>query len=303
MPIQHQPAKTGDDQPLVDEEILHVIARDHPDQHEHDERQRADDIGRCLRFRRHRLDLQLHLRALAQHRCEVPKCFGEVAAGFPLDRDGDDEELELGRAEPVGGVLKRGVHRPADLHAVGDQAEFLAHRPGNLGTNQAHRLRNRQARTQSADQQFDRVRKFVRELIDAALDEEIDDEMGDPRTRKHRDQQGEDDWQALQPQQCRDDDGDAARRLAVFADCPVLAGHVQALLQHRRIGQQAGDEGIGFGQGARRDAAHPFLGRGTDLDMAFAHGAEPARAGTTDRRPGKGDRDHADEQHRPAGHE
>src|ERR1700749_2943082 len=51
----------GDDQPLVDEEILHVLAVDEPDQPEDDEGQGADDIGRGLGFGRHRPDLQLHL--------------------------------------------------------------------------------------------------------------------------------------------------------------------------------------------------------------------------------------------------
>src|SRR3569832_324015 len=42
----------GDDLPLVDDEILHVLAVDEPDQPEHDEWQGADDIGRRLGFRR-----------------------------------------------------------------------------------------------------------------------------------------------------------------------------------------------------------------------------------------------------------
>ncbi len=68
-PMRHpdQPAAAGDHQALVEEEIGHVVVVDEPDHAEHDERQRADDIGRSLGFRRHRLDLELHLRALAQH--------------------------------------------------------------------------------------------------------------------------------------------------------------------------------------------------------------------------------------------
>src|SRR3954454_5951177 len=45
-------ADAGDDQALIDEEIAHIIRADPHDQAEHDERQRADDIGGRLRFRR-----------------------------------------------------------------------------------------------------------------------------------------------------------------------------------------------------------------------------------------------------------
>src|SRR5688572_9755933 len=47
----HQPAGAGDHQPLVDEEALHVLAVDEPDEDEDDEGQRADDPGRGLGFR------------------------------------------------------------------------------------------------------------------------------------------------------------------------------------------------------------------------------------------------------------
>src|SRR4051812_13338593 len=60
-------AAAGDDEPLIGEEVRHVIGADPPHEHEDDERERADDPGRRLRFRRHRPDLELHLGALAQH--------------------------------------------------------------------------------------------------------------------------------------------------------------------------------------------------------------------------------------------
>ena len=62
---------------------------------EDDERQRADDVGRRLRFRAHRADLELHLRALAKHVGQVRQGLGQVAAGLALDGQRDDEELEL----------------------------------------------------------------------------------------------------------------------------------------------------------------------------------------------------------------
>jgi hypothetical protein len=89
-PIAHPDDATaaGDHQPGVGEELGHVVGVDEVDHAEHDERQRAQNVGRGLRFRRHRLDLQLHLAALAQHVGQVRQGFGQVAAGLPLDRQG-----------------------------------------------------------------------------------------------------------------------------------------------------------------------------------------------------------------------
>src|SRR6185503_15745133 len=42
-------ADACDHQPLVGEELAHVCGVDHVDEAEDDERQRPDDIGRCLR--------------------------------------------------------------------------------------------------------------------------------------------------------------------------------------------------------------------------------------------------------------
>src|SRR5688572_19198445 len=66
-PHPHEAEPACDHQPLVDEEILHVLPIDEPDQPEHDEGQGADDPRRGLGFGRHRPDLELHRGALAQH--------------------------------------------------------------------------------------------------------------------------------------------------------------------------------------------------------------------------------------------
>src|SRR5690606_13178692 len=67
----HEAAEPGDHEPLIDEEVGEIALVDPPDQAEDDERQRADDIGGGLGFGAHRLDLELHLRALAQHVGEI----------------------------------------------------------------------------------------------------------------------------------------------------------------------------------------------------------------------------------------
>ena len=51
--------------------------------------------GRCLGFHRQRLDLGLHLLALAQDLGEVAERFREVAAGLRLDGDDDREEVDF----------------------------------------------------------------------------------------------------------------------------------------------------------------------------------------------------------------
>src|SRR3546814_3640485 len=78
---------------------------------EDDERQRTDDIGGRFGFRRHGLDLEPHLGALSEHVRKIGEGFGQVAARLALNGKRDDEELELGRAEAVGGFLKRLLDR------------------------------------------------------------------------------------------------------------------------------------------------------------------------------------------------
>src|SRR3546814_2731455 len=77
-------------------------------------------------FRSHRLDLQVHLRALPEHVRQVRQRFREVAAGFTLNGEGDHEKLEFGRVQPIGGFLKRLLHRPADPDAIRNRAKFAA---------------------------------------------------------------------------------------------------------------------------------------------------------------------------------
>src|SRR4051794_37074167 len=63
----YQATDSGDLKPRVAEEAGHVGRVHQVHEREYHERQRADDVGRGLRFRAHRADLELHLRALAKH--------------------------------------------------------------------------------------------------------------------------------------------------------------------------------------------------------------------------------------------
>src|SRR5690606_27049559 len=77
----HGHPQAGDDQDEVarrmDEERHDVARARQVDEEGDDERQCADDDGGCLRFHRQRLDLRLHLLAVAQHLRQVAKRLGE----------------------------------------------------------------------------------------------------------------------------------------------------------------------------------------------------------------------------------
>src|SRR3546814_18235845 len=85
--------------------------------------------------------------------------FGQVAARLALNGKRDDEELELGRAEAVGGFLKRLLHGAADADAVCARAEPGADRVGPFPGDDAEPFRHRQASPQTPDQQVDRVQQ------------------------------------------------------------------------------------------------------------------------------------------------
>src|SRR5688572_7403374 len=285
-------AAARDHQPLVDEEVLHVRAVDEPDQSEDDERQRADDIGRCLRFRRHGPDLELHLRALPQHLGEVGQRLGEVAAGLALDRQRDDEELEFGGAEPVRGFLQRGLHRPPDLHLVGDGAELAPHRLLDLVGDDADRLGDRQAGAQAAHHQLDRVREPRGELGDPALDQLADDEVRQPKPGQQADGNRQRHRHALEQEQQQDGHAEAGGGHGILAERPGAAGLLQPLAKQRRIGNEPLGEAL--------DAILPVgedpleLGLGGDLGrlaVALAHALEPLRRYLVRRRTGDGEQD------------
>eukprot|EP01136_Pigoraptor_vietnamica_P015616 Opistho-1_new@59007 len=284
-------AAAGDHQPFVDEEFLHIFAADEPDQHEHDEGQRADDIGRRLRFRRHGADLELHLGALAQHIGEVGERFGKVAAGFALDRDGDAEELEFGRAQPVGGFLKRLIERAADLHLVRDRAEFLAHRAIDLGADDAHRLGDRKAGPQVAHQQFDRVGEFGGELVDPLVDEHADHEVRQADADHQADEQRQQERHTLDRHRCGDDQRQAQCGETILADAPALARHLQPFAEQGRVGQEACRRLVHVGGARGRDLAHLRLdrARANDTGMAIAQRGQPPCTRFLCRRSGKGE--------------
>jgi hypothetical protein len=119
------------------------------------------------------------LRSIGQ----VGQRFGQVAARFTLDGDGDAEEVELGHGEPVGGFLQRIVHAAADADAFGHQLEFLPHGPRHFGGNHIQRFGDGQARFEPAHQKFDGIGKLGGEIGVALLDEIAHHQMRQARAR------------------------------------------------------------------------------------------------------------------------
>src|SRR3546814_4037235 len=97
-------------------------------------------------------------------RSHVRKCFGQVAAGFALNRDRDAKELEFGGSQRLGRFLKRGFHRVADADAHDHGLELLAHRAGQHLAPYLESFGHRKARFQVALEPTDRVRKAGVEL-------------------------------------------------------------------------------------------------------------------------------------------
>ena len=116
------------------------------------------------------LDLEPHLPAFAQDVAEVLQRLGQVAAGLLLDREADDEELELGRIEPLGRFPERLVDRLPELDCIGNAAELDADRISELGAHRLDRLGHRQARFQTANDEVDGFGKEGDEFFQAPGD-------------------------------------------------------------------------------------------------------------------------------------
>jgi len=80
-------------------------------------------------------------------------------------------------AEAIGGVLQRRLHGAADLHLVGDHAEFDPDWSLDLARDDPEGLGDREARTEAADHQLDRIGEVRVELVDPPLDHLADDEV------------------------------------------------------------------------------------------------------------------------------
>ncbi len=287
----HHATQPGNHQPLLVEEATEIFGGDNIDHGEDDEGQRADDIGGSLRFRRHRPDLQLHLRALAKDVGQIGECLGQIAAGFALDGEGDDEELELRRAEPIRCFLQRGFHRAADLHLVGYALELNSDRSFDLGRDDTYCLRNREARAKATNHQIDAVGKACGERGDATLDQLADYQMrqADPDEKTNRHRQGQ--RHPPEQQQAGDNDRKADRGKHILPQCPVLAGLLDPAAQQSGLRNETLRETIHPGFAAMRE--NPLeLNLRRDLAggaMSFTHLLQPPRHGSRRRRPGEGE--------------
>ena len=164
----------------VEEERHDVVRAHHHQEAEHQEGQGADDEGAGAGLRGDRLDLELHLLALAQQVGEVAEGVGEAAAGLDLDGDRDREEVHLGLVDDAGDAPERGVERLAEHDPLADRLEVAADRIVVLLADRADALDDRQARADAADDGVDRVGELLHEAVGAAaaaeLHEAVDEE-------------------------------------------------------------------------------------------------------------------------------
>src|SRR5919198_1879803 len=95
-------------------ERAHVVRVDEGQHPCHEEGQPAEDVGRHAAHRRQRADLARELLPVPDRLGDHVEEAGEAAADLALDGHGGDDELEVLRADAVGHLVERLVHRAAE---------------------------------------------------------------------------------------------------------------------------------------------------------------------------------------------
>src|SRR5919204_237949 len=106
-------------------ERAHVVRVDDGEDPRHEEGQAAENVGRHAAHRRQRLDLARELPPVPDrlgHHVEEAR---EAAADLALDGHGGDDEREVLRADAVGHLVERLVHRAAEAGLGEDALELL----------------------------------------------------------------------------------------------------------------------------------------------------------------------------------
>ena len=160
------------------EERDDVVGRYDVDEGHHHDRQGADDGGRGLGLHAHRLDLALHLLAVAQHGREVAERLRHRAAGLGLDADDDGEEVRLRHGHAVVHLLQSRRDGDAGRLALDDAGELAAHRLRRFLGDDVDAVVERQARLDAAHDDVDGVRQLVEEGLHALLAAAVDVETG-----------------------------------------------------------------------------------------------------------------------------
>src|SRR5262249_39618454 len=178
--VANEAAADENDAAGIGVQLAGVAVVQHHEDAEHEERQRADDVGAGLGFRRQRLDLQLQRLALAQDLAEVLQRLRQIAAGLLLDREADDEEAELGRVDARSDGPQRVRHRLAELDLVGDLAELDADRIADFLADHADRLGGRQTGLEAAHDKVDALGEQGIELVLPAAAHDADGQVRHP---------------------------------------------------------------------------------------------------------------------------
>ena len=94
--------------------------------------------------------------------------FRQITAGFALDGQADDEELEVLDIHPLGGIPQRVLKWLTQLDLVRHHVEFVPDGAIELLADIADRFRDGQARLETPDDKVERFGKFAQEPVDPA---------------------------------------------------------------------------------------------------------------------------------------
>src|SRR5262245_55598054 len=151
---------------------LDVVGRGQIHEAHDGRRQRADDAGRGLGLHRHRLDLLLHLLAIAQHAREIAERFGQIAARLLLNADHDAEEIALRQRDALVELGAGLAYRNADGLRLDDGAEFALDRLRRIVGDDPDAFKQRQPGLDAAHDDVHGIGKRVEKLALAALAQE-----------------------------------------------------------------------------------------------------------------------------------
>src|SRR2546423_2973144 len=113
-------------------ERAHVVRVDDGQDPRHEERQAAEDVGRHAAHRRQRADLAGELLPVPDGLGDHVEQPCEAASDLALDGHRGDDELEVVRADALGHLVERLVHRAAEAGVGGDPPELLPRPPPAL---------------------------------------------------------------------------------------------------------------------------------------------------------------------------
>src|SRR5712692_10581637 len=137
------------------EEQLHVLRVEHRQDDAQRRRQGQQDEGGEAAVRGVHANLPADLESLADHVREVVENLGQIAAGFPLNQHGGDEEPDVEDRDALGHLVERIAERKTEVLLIERLLELGSHRLLQLLGHHAEGGLERVARAKSAGYQVE----------------------------------------------------------------------------------------------------------------------------------------------------